>query len=306
MKSKVVWMVVFVAALAALPAWAGEKPQRVEEAYPGLTPGALAYALIRELPEGTLLKSQAVRVTAKELQAELDGAPEFLREQLRKNAPFILEQMTAGRLLLEAAKKSAAGKKSDVSGKPDAEIVQAYLDPALDKVKVSAKEVKEFYDKNVAMCGGTPFDKMKTELEQYLLQQKKEEAAAAYVKTLGQRMDITVSATWLKEQASLSRDNPVDQARSAGKPALVAFGGAGCCGPDPMAATLAAVGEQFKDQMSLISVEAKKEPVLTARYGISSIPAQILFDKGGKEVFRHNGVMSEEEITEQLKAVGVK
>ncbi len=75
----------------SLAALAGEKAQRVEEAYPGLLPGALAHANLGELPDGVLLKSGAVQVSAKELQAEIDKVPELFREELKKNAPFVLE-----------------------------------------------------------------------------------------------------------------------------------------------------------------------------------------------------------------------
>jgi thioredoxin 1 len=309
MKPMTVWMLTLVAALAALaalPALAEEKPQRVAEAHPGLTPGALAYAALGELPDGILLKSGTVQVSAKELQAELDKAPEPLRDQMQKNLPVILEQMVTGRLLLETARKSAAEKKEDVSKKSDNDILLAYLDPVVNAVKVTKEEVKEFYDKNLALCGGTPFEKMKGELEAYVLQQKKEAAVAAYIRTLGQRMDITVSAAWIEKQVPLSKDNPVDKARSGGKPAFVDFGGKSCCGPDNMLPVVKAIEGKFKDKLNVLYVEAKDYQIVAARYGIGSIPAQILFDKDGKEVFRHDGLMSEAEVAEQLRAVGVK
>jgi len=305
MKSMLVGALMVAAALA-LPAFSGEKPPSVEETYPGLTSGALAYAALGDLPEGVLLKSDAVQVSAKELQEEIDKAPELLRDQIKKNLPFVLEQMATGKLLLAAARKGAAEKKTDVSKKTDDDIIRDYFDPVASAVKVTKKEVKNFYDRNVALCGGTPFEKMKDELEAYVLQQKKEAAVMAHVRTLGQRMDITVSAAWLKAQVPLARDNPVDKARGAGKPVFVDFGGKSCCGPDQMLPVVEAIEGKFKDKLAVLYVEAKDYQVLAARYGVNSIPAQILFDKDGKEVFRHSGLMSGEEIAEQLKAVGVK
>ncbi|MFH0728622.1 MAG: thioredoxin family protein [Pseudomonadota bacterium] len=42
------------------------------------------------------------------------------------------------------------------------------------------------------------------------------------------------------------------------------------------------------------------------RFGIRAIPTQIFFDKDTKEVFRHEGFMSEEDIVGQLAKMGVK
>lgn len=305
MKSMLVG-VLMVAAALTLPAFSGEKPPRVEEAYPGLTSGALAYAALGDLPEGVLLKSDAVQVSAKELQEEIDKAPEPLKDQIKKNSPFVLEQMATGKLLLAAARKGAAEKKADLSKKSENDIIRDYFDPVASAVKVTKEEVKNFYDRNVALCGGVPFEKMKEELEAYVLQQKREDAVTAHVRTLGQRMDITVSAAWLKAQVPLVRDNPVDKARGAGKPAFVDFGGKSCCGPDQMLPVIETIEGRFKDKLAVLYVEAKDYPVLAARFGINSIPAQILFDKEGSEVFRHNGLMTDGEIAKQLEAVGIK
>ena len=42
------------------------------------------------------------------------------------------------------------------------------------------------------------------------------------------------------------------------------------------------------------------------RFGIRAIPTQIFFDKEGKEVYRHEGFLSEEEIVARFKDMGVK
>jgi len=47
-----------------------------------------------------------------------------------------------------------------------------------------------------------------------------------------------------------------------------------------------------------------REPAM--RYGIRAIPTQIFFDKDTKEVYRHEGFMSEEDIVKQLTKMGVK
>jgi hypothetical protein len=42
-----------------------------------------------------------------------------------------------------------------------------------------------------------------------------------------------------------------------------------------------------------------------SRYGIRSIPAQVFFDAGGKEVFRHMGFFAGQEVIQQLTKMGI-
>jgi len=52
------------------------------------------------------------------------------------------------------------------------------------------------------------------------------------------------------------------------------------------------------------------EVVIPALRGVSfeirAIPTQIFFDKAGKEVYRHEGFLGEEEIVRRFKDMGVK
>ena len=64
--------------------------------------------------------------------------------------------------------------------------------------------------------------------------------------------------------------------------------------------------EKYKDKANVIFIHVREEQILASRYGISSIPVQIFFDKDGKEVYRHMGFLSEEEIVRRLKEMGVK
>ena len=41
------------------------------------------------------------------------------------------------------------------------------------------------------------------------------------------------------------------------------------------------------------------------RFGIQSIPTQIFYDAGGKEVYRHIGFMDKKQIVEILEKLGV-
>ncbi|MBI5590262.1 MAG: thioredoxin fold domain-containing protein [Deltaproteobacteria bacterium] len=61
---------------------------------------------------------------------------------------------------------------------------------------------------------------------------------------------------------------------------------------------------QGKAVIHFFDVWKDREPA--TRFGIRGIPTQIFFDKDAREVYRHVGFMSEEDIVSQLTKMGVK
>ena len=144
------------------------------------------------------------------------------------------------------------------------------------------------------------------QISQFLLQEKQQQAVAKHIETLGQRTVIEVAASWAKEQAALAKDNPVDKARSSGKPSLVDFGASGCRPCDMMTPVLADLKKKFEGKVNVEFVHVREQQILAARYGIQSIPVQVFFDQDGKEVFRHTGFFPQDEIEKKLAELGVK
>lgn len=280
--------------------------QTINEKYPGLASSVLTFASDANLPDGVVLRSESLEITAKELDEDLAKAPANMQEQLRRDAFFHLEQFSAGKLMLSAARKDAAKVPMGLVGKSDDELVKQYLARAVGGVEVSENEIAEFYEANKDMCGGASLSQVKNDLRPYVLQEKQQAAVADYVKTLGKRMTITVSSKWVAGQAKAAKDNPVDKVRSSGIPSLVDFGSTGCRPCDMMTPVLASLKQKYAGRLNVLFVHVGQEPVLGARYGIQSIPVQVLFDKDGKEVFRHTGFYPQNEIEKKLETVGVK
>jgi len=287
--------------IVATVSHAADKPRTVESVYPGLTSGVLTHARLADLPRGVLLRCGPVKVTPTDITRKIDAAPETLRAQLRKNALFVLGQLAGKDLLLHAAKTQAK-----ITGKTDDEIIRSYLDAAAKSVRVTEAEIVEFYEKNKAMCGGVPLARMKSTLRKFVLDEKRQKTVVEYVRTLGRRLPIEVSAAWLAKQVPLIRDNPVDKARASAKPSMVDFGSEGCRPCQMMEPILEKLTEKHKGKANILFVHVGKEKILAVRYGIRAIPVQVFFDKDGKEVFRHVGFFPQDEIEKKLKEIGVK
>ena len=282
------------------------KSRAVNDLYPGLTIGAFTYAVALELPKGVLLKAGDLIIHDKELSEEIAKAQEQMRPKLEKNAFFVLEQMATFKLLLAEAKADAAKSGRDISQKNEQKIVQDYLPTLVKDVQVVDSEVLYFYNNNKDTLGGASLGQVGPQIAKFLLEQKQQDFINKYIQTLGQRLQIEISAPWLKAQADLAKDNPVDKVRASGMVSLVDFGSTGCVPCDMLAPILETLKEKYKGKVNVVFIHVGQEPILASRYGIQTIPVQIFFDKTGKEVFRHVGFFPQEQIEGKLSEMGVK
>jgi len=293
----------------AAPAANAAAPQAditIAKTYPRLASSGLIHAKLARLPAGTVLRAGALAVTEKEIASEIAKAPEPVRDQLRNNAFYLLEQLGTQRLLLREARAHAAKDGKEVSKLSEQELFKAFFDKLTADAKVSDREIADFHRQNRDMLGGAKLEQVKPQIRDFLLRQKKEKAVAEHVRSLGKRTVIEVSAEWARRQAGLAKDNPVDKARNSGRPSLVDFGADGCRPCDMMAPILKTLKAKHARKLNVEFVHVRKHQILAARYGIRSIPVQVFFDKDGKEVFRHVGFFSQHEIETKLAEMGVK
>jgi thiol-disulfide isomerase/thioredoxin len=116
---------------------------------------------------------------------------------------------------------------------------------------------------------------------------------------------LVIEGSWAKENCALARDNPVDVARSSGKPTIVEFGATGCPACDKMQPILRNLEERYPEKVNVVFVHIRHFPFLAARFRVTTIPVQVFFDQAGKEVFRHVGFYPQNEIEEKLREMGV-
>jgi len=282
-----------------------KKPALVHEVYLGLASSSLTYAKLSDLPRGVILKTEGLTINQKDVANEIAQAPQEMRTQLGKNGFFLLESLATRRLLALQA-KSKSPEQKDATASDERELVQRYLGELVAHVQVSDVEVARFYMENKDACGEATLEQVKDQLKQLVFQQKQRDLVDEHVRTLGRRMSIEVSAAWTKEQSVLARDNPVDRARSSGKPSLVDFGSTGCRPCDLLAPILETLKDKYAGKLNVLFVHVGQEQILAARYGIQSIPMQFFYDKDGKEVFRHIGFWPQAEIEKKLAEIGVQ
>ena len=90
------------------------------------------------------------------------------------------------------------------------------------------------------------------------------------------------------------------------KPRLLELGSMRCQACLEMAKVLDALRASQGARLQVDFIDVFEEPAATDRYKISLIPTQILFDAAGKEIFRHQGYFSHDDILGKYRELGVK
>ena len=302
--------IIVIAGLVVIPCLAQDETSNsvatVEQLYPNLASGVLTYAKTSTLPEGILLKTDGIEIAQKDIEQAIMQQPEQLRQELKKNAFFVLEQEASGKLLKILAQKHLSRQGKNTSSLTDQQTLGAYFDDLTKDVAVTDEDVETFYKENESVFCGTPLESVRKQIVSYVLQDKQQRFVDQYIETLGQRMEIVVSDSWTKQQAANAKDNPLDKARATGKPTLAIFSASSCCGPDKMIPVRNALLKEYDSSINIVYIEPQKEQILAARYGIRSIPTQVFFDSKGKEFYRHSGFWLQEDIADKLNEMGVK
>jgi thiol-disulfide isomerase/thioredoxin len=273
----------------------------VEETYPGLSLGMLKNAKLTKMKPESLAEAGGAQITSTQLQSMLGEMPPEFLPQLKKNLIFLLEQRVAKTVLIQEAE--SAGVPTE--GAADEDVIQALALHVTKSAAVSEEDIKKFFDANQAMIAGAPYEEVKEPIHAMLLQEKQQEALNAYLEQLERRVDIRVNRDWFEEQSRLARDNPVDKARSSGKPSVVQFDAATSQPGEMMQPFLESLQKKYSETLNVVFVNLGEEQILGARYGIREAPTQVFYDKSGKEISRNAGMLTAEELDQQVAKIGV-
>jgi thioredoxin 1 len=109
------------------------------------------------------------------------------------------------------------------------------------------------------------------------------------------------SLTSSAAQAAETKEIPVK-----GMVTMVDLGAKKCVPCKMMAPIMEKVEKTYQGRAVIHFFDVWEDREPATRFGIRGIPTQIFFDKDAKEVYRHVGFMSEEDIVSQLAKMGVK
>jgi len=87
---------------------------------------------------------------------------------------------------------------------------------------------------------------------------------------------------------------------------MIDLGAEKCIPCKMMAPIMTKLEKAYAGRAAIVFIDVWKNEEQVGRFGIRAIPTQVFFNENGKEIYRHVGFMSEEDIVAQLEKMGVR
>jgi thioredoxin 1 len=88
-------------------------------------------------------------------------------------------------------------------------------------------------------------------------------------------------------------------------PKLIDFGSGECVTCKMMDVVLDELAQEYGGKLAIQFVDAREQEEVAEQHAIRMIPTQVFFDAQGKELFRHEGFISKEDILKKWAELGV-
>lgn len=125
-------------------------------------------------------------------------------------------------------------------------------------------------------------------------------AAYAWLQEAAPTAAAGVVAAAAAPDAAQPGDDAVRAALARGKPVVAEFGSVSCVGCREMKPVLAELQRTHGEKLTVVDIDVLKERQYLARYRIQLMPTQVFFDAQGREIGRHMGTISGDEILARL------
>jgi len=259
------------------------------------------------------------KIPVARFQEELGKIDPAARELVKENPGKLLDVIVNRTLLLQQAKKEGGAAPKGGSATPpaagqDAETatIMAYLDKKMAAVPpVAPEEIERIYEAYKDQLGGRKKEEAVPLIKQMIEQQRQGEEAEKLIADLRKGAKIDVNQKELQKLAvvppGMETQSEADfrKALTGGKPMVVDFGSNSCIPCRQLRPVLQKIRKDYTGKLEVLIIDIRNNQKLASDYQIQVIPTVVFFDPAGKEVFRHQGFMSEEKVKEQLAKMGV-
>jgi thioredoxin 1 len=265
------------------------------------------------------------KISVADFRQALEKIDPTTREFIAQDPAKLLDFMVNRALLLQQAKKegvtsvphvpqvgqpaqTAAPQEQD----PETALIVAYLEKTMAALPpIAAGEVEQIYEAYKGQMAGRKKEEVLPLIRQMVEAQRREEEAGRIVAELRKEARIEIDGKALQKLAvvepGMETQTEADfrKAFKGGKPMVVDFGSNSCIPCRQLRPVLQKVRKDHEGRLEVLIIEIQKNQQLAAEYRIQVMPTVVFIDKAGKEVFRHQGFMSEEKIKEQLAKMGL-
>lgn len=268
---------------------------------------AQANAGKKRLGKNTLALVNGRELNLKYFNERFDSMPETYRALYEDDKPGFLDHLIVEMLIVAEAKRLGLEEEPGAGegvGDRNRALIGMLSYHVSRNVTVSDEEVEEFYTVNEEALGGIPYERIKERIREIILLQKKREAIDRYIQGLRDGADIVTNGKWIAKQEYEGPAGLLEKALKSGLPSLVDYGSDSCVPCRKMKPILDELSNEYSGRANILIIDIYKYRQIAAEYGIRAIPTQVLFDESGKEVWRHEGFISKEEIVKKLEELG--
>lgn len=108
----------------------------------------------------------------------------------------------------------------------------------------------------------------------------------------------------IKNSFKVDTQEQIDNKLSNGLITMINFSSNTCPACLSMQTDFEKIYKQYNSKANIIEVNVDNNNKIAQKYDIKYTPTQIFYDTTGKAVYRHEGVMSKENIAKQLDSLG--
>ena len=253
------------------------------------------------------------KITKKQLDSMLNIMPTQIKDFYQDDKPGFLEELIIRQLLITEAKRQKIDKQEDykeyISENPDKKediMVNLLLRKIASNLTVSETELKEFFNQYKDQLPNKDYESVKEQLRPMAIEEKQRQTIEDLINNLKAKAKIVRNEKWIKAAEALAGDNPLNRALKSGRPVLADFGRGTCIPCKMMQPILEKLQKEYTNKAEILILDVGEYASLARKYKIIMIPTQIFFDSSGREVFRHQGFMPEQDLVAQLKKMGVE
>jgi len=246
------------------------------------------------------------QITESYFNENFDNSPQQYKDMFKNDKEGFLDQMIIKELLFLKAKEQ--GYDVDIAESDEEKLKDKAIEKLImvisSEIEITDKEMINFYHENESNMKGASFEQVKSDIRNYLVQQKQGEVIDQYIEDLKSSAEIVLNEEWLKIQQDARPKNPLTEALKNGKPTVLDLG-AGTCIPCKMMKPIFEELEiEYEGKANILLLEISDHRDIANKYKVRVIPTQIFFDKSGNQYWRHEGFLSKEDIIKKLNESG--
>lgn len=252
-------------------------------------------------------------ITQAQFDSTFNMLPSQMKDYFKDDKGAFLEELILKQLLLQEANRKKVQEqpedKTTANQNPGQEaqvMINLLLRELVADVSISEQELRDFFNQYKDQLPNKDYESVKEQLRPMAQEEKERQVIETHINNLKSHAEITRNERWIKEQEMLAADNPLTRALQREQPVVADFGRGTCIPCKMMQPILEKLEKEYEDKASILILDVGEYASLARKYQIMMIPTQIFFDSAGKEVYRHQGFMPEEDIVAQLKKLGVE